>query len=178
MRWARSGFPTRPRPAISAGGVTRRRSKRCRARLTRRGFGSGGAQPAGFLDEAVIDADGTLAETTAACKEGDGRRVYRRVGLSPAGGVIGEHRGASVFGQPEWQSSLFGGRRRAVRSGAGVVSRGRVPAHHVSAAIRIFRRRSIWIGGTPMACGSSSGTMRARISSAKPTRCPRARGPA
>jgi hypothetical protein len=28
------------------------------------------AQPAGFFDEAVIDADGTLAETTGACKEG------------------------------------------------------------------------------------------------------------
>jgi hypothetical protein len=28
------------------------------------------AQPAGFLDEALIDADGTLAETTGQCKEG------------------------------------------------------------------------------------------------------------
>ena len=28
------------------------------------------AQPAAFFDEAVIDADGTLAETTGACKEG------------------------------------------------------------------------------------------------------------
>jgi len=28
------------------------------------------AQPAGFFEEAVIDADGTLAETTGACKEG------------------------------------------------------------------------------------------------------------
>ncbi len=28
------------------------------------------AQPAGFFDEAVIDADGTLAETTGACKDG------------------------------------------------------------------------------------------------------------
>lgn len=28
------------------------------------------AQPAGFFDEAVIDADGTLAETTGQCKEG------------------------------------------------------------------------------------------------------------
>ncbi len=28
------------------------------------------AQPAGFFDEAIIDADGTLAETTGQCKEG------------------------------------------------------------------------------------------------------------
>ena len=28
------------------------------------------AQPAGFFDEAVIDADGTLAATTGQCKEG------------------------------------------------------------------------------------------------------------
>jgi hypothetical protein len=27
------------------------------------------AQPAAFLDEAIIDADGTLAETTGQCKE-------------------------------------------------------------------------------------------------------------
>ena len=47
------------------------------------------AQPAAFFDEAVIDADGTLAETTGQCKEGmdisyDGRWGYHPLLVSLA----------------------------------------------------------------------------------------------
>ena len=41
MRWARSASPIRRRRAISADGLTSRRSRRCRRRSTRRGCGSG-----------------------------------------------------------------------------------------------------------------------------------------
>ena len=68
------------------------------------------AQPPAFFDEAVIDADGTLAETTGACKEGMDIS-YEGVWGSPVGGVAGEHAGAVVLDQSERQSSLVGRRR-------------------------------------------------------------------
>ena len=80
------------------------------------------AQPAAFFDEAVIDADGTLAETTGPVQGRDGHRLQRRVGLSPAGRVAGEHAGAAVPGQSQRQSPVGGRRGRAVRSGARAVS--------------------------------------------------------
>ena len=66
------------------------------------------AQPAAFFDEAVIDADGTLAETTGAVQGRHGHRLQRRVGLSPAGGVAGQHAASRC----SWSTGAATGRRR------------------------------------------------------------------
>ena len=70
MRWARSGFPIRRRRAISAGGLTRPAIEALQTAINETRVRVWRAQPAAFFDEAVIDADGTLAETTGQCKEG------------------------------------------------------------------------------------------------------------
>ena len=126
MRWGRSASRTRRRRATSAGGLTSRRSRPCRRRSTRRGVRVWRAQPAAFFDEAVIDADGTLAETTGRVQRRDGHRLQRGVGLSPAGGVAGQHAGAVVPRQPQRQSPVGGRapRRGSIRRGRCVATAG------------------------------------------------------
>jgi hypothetical protein len=52
-------------------------------------------QPEGFLAEAFIDTDGTVAGTLGECKGRDGAFLQRHLGLCAAGGFAGEHlRGA------------------------------------------------------------------------------------
>ena len=89
------------------------------------------AQPAAFFDDAIIDADGTLAETTGQCKEGMDI-AYN--------GVWGYH--PLVLSLAQTQEPLFlenrsgnrpVGRRRGgpLRSGGRAVSRRGLPADHV-----------------------------------------------
>ena len=119
MRWGRSVFPTRRPRAISAGGLTtaiealQTAINETRVRVWR-------AQPAPFFDEAVIDADGTLAETTGACKGGMDIS-YEGVWGYHLDRLAGEHAGAVVLDQSKRQSPVVGRRRRAVRSSARAV---------------------------------------------------------
>jgi hypothetical protein len=89
------------------------------------------AQPAAFFEEAIVDADGTLAETTGQCKEG--------IDIAYTG-VWGYH--PLVVSLASTQEPLFlvnrsgnrpsaEGASGAIRSGADVVSRGGLPADHV-----------------------------------------------
>lgn len=70
MRWARSGFPTRPPRATSAAALTKMPIEALQAAINETRLRVWRAQPAAFFQEALIDADGTLAETTGQCKEG------------------------------------------------------------------------------------------------------------
>jgi hypothetical protein len=84
------------------------------------------AQPADFLDEAVIDADGTVVETTGECKEGmdiayNGRWCYHPLLVSLA------NTREPLYGQSERQSPVGGGGGRGIRSGAHALPRRRVP---------------------------------------------------
>ena len=148
MRWTRNGSPIPPPPAISAAGSTEADIEALQTAINETRVRVWRAQPAEFFHEAVIDADGTLAETTGQCKEGHGHRLQRRLGLSPVGGVAREHAGAVVSRQPERQSAVGGGRGGAVRSSAGAVSRRRGSSASRFAAIRISVKRAISIGGT------------------------------
>ena len=63
-------------------------------------------QPAGFFDEAVLDADGTLAPTSGECKEGmdiayDGTWGYHPLLIS-----LAQTAGAVIPGEPERQPAL------------------------------------------------------------------------
>ena len=63
-------------------------------------------QPAGFFEEAVLDADGTLAPTSGECKEGmdiayDGTWGYHPLLIS-----LAQTAGAAVPGEPERQPAL------------------------------------------------------------------------
>ena len=119
------------------------------------------AQPAAFFDEAVIDADGTLAETTGQCKEGMDI-AYN--------GVWGYH--PLVVSLANTQEPLFlvnrsgnrpsaEGRGRAVRSGAGAVSRRGLPAGHVPRRYRLLADRASRSLGRRRACASCLATTRA-----------------
>ncbi len=48
-------------------------------------------QPDEFLDEAIVDADGTITETDAECKEGVDIDHERPVGLPCALGLAGQY---------------------------------------------------------------------------------------
>ncbi len=80
----------------------------------------------------------------------DGHRLQRRVGLSPVGGVAGQHAAsrciwstaAAIGPSSEGAAERFDQARALCRE-RGVSPRSR------SAAIRTSPRRSIWIGGTP-----------------------------
>jgi hypothetical protein len=135
------------------------------------------AQPAAFFDEAVIDADGTVAETTGECKDGmdiayDGMWGYHPLVVSLAN-----------TGEPLYLVNRSGNRPSS-EGAAARFDQARVLcqtagfAGSPSAAIPISARRSTWTDGMPPASGSCLGTTRARISSARPTRCGPARGPA
>ena len=54
-------------------------------------------QPDAFFDQAILDMDGTLVETTGAVQAGHGHRLRRHLGLSPAGGVAGQHRRSAAL---------------------------------------------------------------------------------
>ncbi len=121
------------------------------------------AQPAAFFDEAIIDADGTLAETTGQCKEGMDIAYDGVWGYHPLVVSLANTRRAVVSGQPQRQSALVGRRGRAVRPGARAVPGRRVSPDHVPRRYRFQPDASTWIGGTPPACGSCLATTRAPI---------------
>jgi len=88
------------------------------------------AQPAAFFDEAIIDADGTLVETTGQCKEGmdiayDGVWGYHPLVVSLAN-----------MGEPLYLVNRSGNR---------------------PSSEPISARRRTWIGGTRPVCDSSIG---------------------
>ena len=106
------------------------------------------AQPAAFFDEAVIDADGTLAETTGQCKEGMDI-AYN--------GVWGYH--PLVVSLANTQEPLFLVNRSGNRPSAeGAAERfdqartlcrdGGVPPHHVPRRYRFHADAATWIAGT------------------------------
>ena len=69
MPWAPAAFPTRPPPATSAAAFAPPTSTRYRHlnQVRQRVWAQ---QPAAFFDQAILDMDGTLVETTGACKHG------------------------------------------------------------------------------------------------------------
>ena len=115
------------------------------------------AQPAAFFHEAIIDADGTVAETTGQCKEGMDI-AYN--------GVWGYH--PLVVSLANTQEPLYLVNRSGNRPSAEARPRGSTrPAPSAkprgfagsrSAATPIAARRSTGTGGILPACGSSSGT--------------------
>ncbi len=56
-------------------------------------------QPEEFFAEAVIDGDGTIAESERRVQAGHGHRLHRPVGLPSAADLPGQHRRAVVPGQ-------------------------------------------------------------------------------
>ncbi len=70
--WTPNGFRTRPPPEISRGGSAPRISLTLAGmhQSTRQAVWK--MQPEGFLEEAFIDVDGTIAGTYGECKEGIG----------------------------------------------------------------------------------------------------------
>ena len=70
MGWAPNAFRTRPPAKTSLAALRRLISSISRRSPTRRGNGFGRQQPRGFLREAFIDIDGTIAPTFGECKGG------------------------------------------------------------------------------------------------------------
>ena len=93
MRWERNGFRIR-----------RRRETLPEIRGRRRGVSDDNQsrvwrqQPAAFFEEAVLDADGTLAETTGECKQGMDVAYDGTWGYHPLM-IAGQHRRTAVSGQ-------------------------------------------------------------------------------
>ena len=63
-------------------------------------------QPAGFFDEAVLDADWDPGADQRGMQGRDGYRLRRDMGLSPVVDFTGEHRRAVIPGEPERQPAL------------------------------------------------------------------------
>ena len=133
------------------------------------------AQPAAFFEDAVIDADGTLAETTGQRKE--------RMDIAYTG-VWGYHPLVVSLrtrrSRCSWSTVAATAHRRKARR-RGSIRRTRYVARRAfnaprSAATPISRRRPTWIGGTATGCDSCLATMPAPMSSARPTPCQRAPG--
>ena len=63
-------------------------------------------QPEEFFDEAKIDADGTLVETLAECKEGMNISYKGTWGFHPLLVSLGEYAGAPFSGESRGQPSV------------------------------------------------------------------------
>ena len=68
-------------------------------------------QPDAFFDQAIIEADGTMVETTGEKKQGIGMNYKGQWALSqdetaPVSRHAGEHTRGAVPGEPPWQPAL------------------------------------------------------------------------
>jgi len=145
-------------------------------------------QPASFFEEAVIEGDGTMAETTSECKQGmdinyKGQWGYQPLLISLAntaeplylvnrrgwimrngeGGMVKEEelrRFSSSFTIPHSALNILG--RRPALTRPSLYASGRGSSGFSCAEIRTLRKPSIWMVGTVRGCGSSSASMRCR----------------
>ena len=99
------------------------------------------AQPAAFFDEAVIDAEGTLAETTDECKEGMDIACNGVWGYHPLVVSLAKYARAVVPRESERESPVGGRRSGALRSGADAVSRRGIPPDHIPGGYRFHADR-------------------------------------
>jgi hypothetical protein len=127
-------------------------------------------QPAAFFDQARIDADGTLVDTTGECKQGmdiayNGTWGYHPllVSLANTGEVLSVvHRSGNRPSHEGLPSRSIGPSAFAAKAASGKSS---------SAATPTSRRPSTWIAGTATACSSSSASTRRPTCSFWPTIC-------
>ena len=115
-------------------------------------------QPKGFLQEAFIDVDGTIAGTDGECKEGIGLSYKGIWGYGPLVVTLGNTKEVlDVVNRPGNAASHSGSVERIDRAVELVMQ--------VAGTVTVrgdtdFTTRRIWIGGTPRAGNSSWGSMR------------------
>ena len=115
MPWGPSASPTRPPPGTSAAASPRPMSSGLMDIFNETRLRVWKQQPADFFDEAFLDADGTLAPSGGCVQAGRGHLLQRRLGLSSAGRLAGQHRRAAVPGQPQRQPALARAGRHLLR---------------------------------------------------------------
>ena len=84
-------------------------------------------QPDAFLDEAILDADSTIVETDAECKEGVDITYDGRWGYHPLLDLAGQYGRTPVPAQSQRQSPVAGAGRRVPGQGDRAVHPGRLP---------------------------------------------------
>ena len=117
-------------------------------------------QPPEFFEEAILDADGTLVETDAECKQGidiayDGTWGYHPLLISLANTAEPLYLVNRSGNRPsQEQADIFLGQGRRP------LSRGRLPQNICCGAIPSSRRPGIWTVGTTRATSASSSDTR------------------
>ena len=114
-------------------------------------------QPDEFLDEAILDADGTIVRDRCRVQARGGHRLRRPVGLPSALDLAGQYGRTPVPAQSQRQSPLAGAGRRVPGQGGRAVPFGPASARSCCGETRGSPRTRIWIAGT---IGSCRGTAR------------------
>ena len=176
-RLVRDAFPTRPRRATSAAASTPRRHRHvCRRSSTKPALKVWRQQPEAFFDEAVIDADGTMVETT--------RRVQSRASTSTtrASGVIircwfrwptRANRCTSSIAAATGPATKV---RQSISTGRSACAAGRISPRSSCEATPTSRRPRTSTAGMRTASRSSSASTRCPTCTKSPKTCPEGTG--
>lgn len=108
-------------------------------------------QPEEFFEEALLDADGTLAPTSGECKEGMGISYKGELGLSPPRRLAGEHAGAALSLKSQRKPTVALGSRIPLRPGDRPLSACRFPENHAAGRHGLQPDRA---AGSLARCGS------------------------
>ena len=160
MPWAHAASPIPPRPAISAGALPRTALQTLLDIIDDTRVRVWAKQPAAFFEQAIVDMDGFLVETTGQCKQGmdiayDGTWGYHALVLTLAntGEVL------SVVNRSGNRPSQEGAAEQVDRALRGLFPRRLSPrlaaGRHASS-----RRPSTWMAGTTTPASALSSATR------------------